>query len=216
YFSNDGDNAYKLDEIRFADGTNWSLDQVKSMAIQPTDGNDSILGYASDDTLGGGLGDDTVRGLAGDDVLSGGVGTDQLYGDAGADTLSGGDGQDYLYGGVGNDMLQGGSGNDYLSGDAGNDVLDGGAGDEWLSGGEGSDTYRFSRGWGQDSINNYDASTNKTDAIEFASDIAPGDIVVSRSGESLVLTLRGTTDRITVTSYFSDDGDTPYKLESIK
>ncbi|WP_235662245.1 calcium-binding protein, partial [Pseudomonas savastanoi] len=28
YFSNDGDSAYKLEEIRFADGTNWSLDQV--------------------------------------------------------------------------------------------------------------------------------------------------------------------------------------------
>ncbi|WP_235664268.1 hypothetical protein, partial [Pseudomonas savastanoi] len=39
-----------------------------------------------------------------------------------------------------------------MFGDAGDDVLDGGAGNDTLSGGEGSDTYRFSRGWGQDTI----------------------------------------------------------------
>ncbi|WP_272940356.1 calcium-binding protein, partial [Pseudomonas coronafaciens] len=132
------------------------------------------------------------------------------------DSLSGGDGQDNLSGGVGADLLAGGSGNDYLSGDAGDDVLEGGEGNDALSGGEGSDTYRFSRGWGQDTISNYDPSTNKSDAIEFASDILPGDIVVTRSADSLILTLRGTTDQITVSSYFGSDGLSAYQLETIR
>ncbi|PYD22726.1 calcium-binding protein [Pseudomonas savastanoi pv. glycinea] len=216
YFSNDGDSAYKLEEIRFADGTNWSLDQVKSLAVLSTDGNDSVWGYASDDTLSGGLGDDVLYGLAGNDVLKGDAGNDILYGADGADSLSGGDDQDNLSGGNGADLLAGGSGNDYLSGEAGDDVLNGGAGNDTLSGGEGSDTYRFSRGWGQDTISNYDPSTNKSDAIEFASDILPGDIVITRSYDDLVLTLRGTTDQITVASYFGSDGLSSYQLETIR
>ncbi|WP_327393846.1 calcium-binding protein, partial [Pseudomonas coronafaciens] len=234
YFISDGDSAYKLEEIRFADGTNWSLDQVKSMALLSTEGNDSIRGYATDDTLSGGLGDDVLYGLAGNDVLKGDAGNDILYGADGADSLSGGDGQDNLYGGAGADLLAGdsgndylsggagadllagGSGNDYLSGDAGDDVLEGGEGNDALSGGEGSDTYRFSRGWGQDTISNYDPSTNKSDAIEFASDILPSDIVITRSYDDLVLTLRGTTDQISVSSYFGSDGLSAYQLEAIR
>ncbi|PYD84435.1 calcium-binding protein, partial [Pseudomonas syringae pv. pisi] len=202
YFGSDGLSAYQLETIRFADGTSWSLDQVKSLAVLSTDGNDSIRGYATDDTLSGGLGDDSLYGQAGNDVLKGDAGNDILYGADGADSLSGGDGQDNLNGGAGADLLAGGSGNDYLYGDAGDDVLDGGAGNDALSGGEGADTYRFSRGWGQDTISNYDPSTNKSDAIEFASDILPSDIVITRSYDDLVLTLRGTTDQISVSSYF--------------
>ncbi|WP_426112036.1 calcium-binding protein [Pseudomonas sp. DSP3-2-2] len=216
YFSNDGVSAYQLESIKFADGTNWSLDQVKSLAMQSTDGNDSIWGYASDDTLSGGLGDDTLYGQAGNDTLKGDAGNDTLNGGDGTDLLSGGDGVDTLYGGAGADLLEGNSGNDNLNGDAGDDVLDGGAGNDSLSGGAGSDTYRFSRGWGQDSISNYDTSTNKSDAIEFASGIVPGDIAVTRSGDSLILTLSGSTDNITVSSYFSNDGDNAYKLDEIR
>ncbi|WP_265738316.1 calcium-binding protein, partial [Pseudomonas lijiangensis] len=105
---------------------------------------------------------------------------------------------------------------DYLYGDLGNDQLDGGLGNDYLYGGEGSDTYRFSRGWGQDSINNHDSSTGKVDAIEFAADILPTDIIITRSGNDLVLSLKNSTDRITVSSYFQNDGVTPYVLEQIR
>ncbi|MCV4339837.1 calcium-binding protein [Pseudomonas capsici] len=216
YFQNDGITPYVLEQIRFADGTTWNLDQIKAFAVITTDGNDNIWGYATDDTLSGGLGDDNLYGQSGNDILQGGAGTDSISGEAGDDTLLGETGNDYLYGGTGNDRLSGGEGSDYLYGDLGNDQLDGGIGNDYLYGGEGSDTYRFSRGWGQDSINNYDSSTDKTDAIEFAADILPTDIVVTRSGNDLLLSLKNATDRITVSGYFQNDGITPYVLEQIR
>ncbi len=216
YFSNDGASGYKLEEIRFANGTTWTVDQVKVMALQSTDGKDTLTGYATDDHIMGGLGDDTLYGEGGADVLEGGNGDDRLYGGDGDDRLLGGDGADYLSGDAGNDLLLGGEGNDSLSGGAGNDILDGGAGNDALNGGTGSDIYRFSRGWGQDTINNYDTGTNKVDAIVFADDISADDIVVTRSGGNLVLTLKDSTDKITVSSYFSNDGASGYKLEEIR
>ncbi|BEP41184.1 hypothetical protein GmRootV15_17730 [Variovorax sp. V15] len=216
YFSADGTSGYKLEQIRFADGTAWDVAAVKALVQQSTSGNDTLYGYATADTLSGGAGNDTINGYAGDDTLDGGAGNDNLTGGDGADTLIGGDGNDYLYGSNGNDTLLGGAGSDYLYGEAGNDILDGGAGNDSLSGGDGSDTYRFARGWGQDSISNYDTSAGKTDAIEFAAGISASDIVATRSGDSLVLSLKGTNDTITVSSYFSADGTSGYKLEQIR
>ncbi|WP_301335870.1 calcium-binding protein, partial [Variovorax paradoxus] len=216
YFSADGTSGYKLEQIRFADGTSWDIAAVKALVQQGTSGNDTIHGYATADTLLGGDGNDTLYGNAGNDTLDGGAGNDNLNGGDGADTLIGGDGNDYLYGNAGNDTLLGGAGADYLYGEAGNDIIEGGAGSDSLSGGDGSDTYRFARGWGQDSINNYDVSTGKTDAIEFAVGISASDIAATRSGDSLVLSLKGTTDTISISSYFSADGTSGYKLEQIR
>lgn len=66
-------------------------------------GNDTLLGNAATNTLGGGDGNDDVRGGFGDDVLLGGAGNDDLYGQEGDDVLEGGAGNDRIDGGVGND-----------------------------------------------------------------------------------------------------------------
>ncbi|WP_426390470.1 calcium-binding protein [Variovorax sp. R-27] len=216
YFSADGTSGYKLEQIRFADGTSWDVAAVKALVQQSTSGNDTLYGYATADTLSGGAGNDSISGYAGDDTLDGGAGNDTLTGGDGADTLIGGEGADSLSGNAGNDTLLGGTGNDSLYGEAGNDILDGGVGSDSLNGGDGSDVYRFARGWGQDTVNNYDVSAGKTDAIEFAADIVPGDIVATRSGDSLILSLKGTTDTVTISSYFSADGTSGYKLEQIR
>src|SRR5690606_41542733 len=129
----------------------------------------------------------------------------------GNDLLQGAEGNDTLSGGGGNDILEGGAGNDSLGGDAGNDILEGGAGNDSLSGGADSDVYRFSRGWGQDTLSNYDTSTGKVDAIEFAGDIAPSDIQITRSGNALILSLVGSTDKVTVNNYFDKDGTSAYR-----
>ncbi|MGC9742314.1 hypothetical protein JTH53_07320 [Pseudomonas capeferrum] len=76
--------------------------------------------------------------------------------------------------------------------------------------------YRFSRGWGQDTVNNNDSSTGKVDAIEFAADIASSDILVTRSSNNLILSLAGSTDKVTVSNYFTSDGASYYKLEEIR
>lgn len=90
---------------------------------------------------------------------------------------------DYLYGGNDNDVLEG-VGNDNLNGDAKTDILSAGwqrhiDGRYWAAG------CTALLGWGQDTINNYDASAR--DAIEFAADIAPDDIQITRSGYDLIL-----------------------------
>ncbi|MCP1602208.1 calcium-binding protein [Pseudomonas citronellolis] len=344
YLSNDGKNFYRLEEIRFADGTIWDVERIKAMLLQGGEGNDTLTGYASDDRLSGGAGNDRVTAGAGNDWLEGGIGNDSLYGDAGNDTLVGGVGNDYLHGGdgsdvyrfergwgqdridnydrstdkvdaiefgndistddilvgrwgsdlilslkgsddritlsnyltndgnnsyrleeirfadgtiwdverikamllqggegndtligyasddrlsggagndwfsagAGNDWLEGGIGNDSLYGDAGNDTLVGGAGNDYLHGGEGCDVYRFERGWGQDRIDNYDRGTDKVDAIEFGSDISADDIQLSRWGSDLILSLKGTDDRITLSSYLFNDGNNLHRLEEIR
>ncbi|MBK3754355.1 hypothetical protein GFL87_20785 [Pseudomonas aeruginosa] len=143
-------------------------------------------------------------------------GNDRLYGYAVADTLSGGLGNDSLYGYAGNDLLQGDEGNDTLYGGAGDDTLVGGLGNDYLYGEAGNDVYRFDRGWGQDTIQNNDSNTNKVDAIEFGSGISANDILLNRDSDNLVLTLKNSTDRITVSSYFSQDATSNYRLEEIR
>ncbi|MDN4146078.1 calcium-binding protein [Pseudomonas tohonis] len=216
YFNADGTSSYKLEEIRFIDGSVWDIAKVKELALLNTAGNDTLTGYATADVLSGGAGNDSLYGGAGDDQLFGELGDDRLYGEDGNDLLQGAEGNDTLYGGEGNDVVYGGEGVDNLFGGNGNDILDGGAGNDNLSGEGGSDTYRFARGWGQDSINNNDASTGKVDAIEFGAGITASDIVVTRSGTNLILSLVGGTDRITVTNYFNADGTSSYKLEEIR
>jgi len=92
-----------LEEIRFADGTVWHYDDMLLKALDGSDGNDIIFGYASDDVL---------RGFGGNDHLSGWEGNDTLLGGDGGDVLLGGDGNDDLDGGVGNDLYDGGNGDD--------------------------------------------------------------------------------------------------------
>jgi Ca2+-binding RTX toxin-like protein len=104
------------------------------------------------------------------------------------------------------DYISGLGGNDFLGGVEGNDTLVGGAGNDDLRGGKGSDTYVFSRGDGQDTILNWYFETGtfvpKIDALQFTSDISPADVIVSKSGSNLLLSIAGTTDQVLIQSYF--------------
>ena len=193
---------------------------VGSDILEGEDGNDELQGGDDGDVLHGGSGDDFLIGQNGDDVLDGGAGNDQLQGNAGIDTLSGGagndllfgledndvlfgdDGIDELHGGDGNDVLQGGAGNDILLGENGNDTLDGGAGDDVLSGDLGTDTYVFGRGYGKDTINNFESIYGGTGTLQFNADVKPEDIQASRQGNDLVLKIAGTDDAITIKNHF--------------
>ena len=218
YFNNDAAGNYKVEEIRFADGTVWNVDTVKAKAQLSTSGNDSLYGYATADTISGGDGNDTIYGYAGDDTLNGDNGADTLNGGDGNDTLNGGDGADYLTGDNGNDILNGGTGNDYLYGSAGNDILDGGAGNDYLSGGTGADVYLFGKSSGQDTIYNYDGEAVGTnaDTIQLGTGIATSDVTLTRSSDNLVIGINGTSDTLTVQSYFNTDGASSYVVENLK
>ncbi|MCW2292450.1 Ca2+-binding RTX toxin-like protein [Pseudomonas sp. BIGb0408] len=326
YFDSDGASAYKLEEIRFADGSQWTITQVKELAILGTTGNDTLTGYATDDSISSGAGNDRIDTLGGNDTLDGGVGNDTLNGGLGSDvyrfelgwgqdvinnydtgiektdaivfgqgiakadiaitrsgsdlilsykgtadkitvrnyfdndgasaykleeirfadgsqwsitqvkelailgttgndtltgyatddSISSGAGNDRIDALGGNDTIDGGEGNDTLNGGAGDDVLIGGAGNDTLNGGSGSDVYRFERSWGQDILDNYDSSETKIDAIEFGSGITSGDILITRNNSDLILTLAGSSNSITVRSYFNQDGASSSRLEEIR
>ncbi|MES9948135.1 MAG: calcium-binding protein, partial [Candidatus Thiodiazotropha sp.] len=233
-------NTYVIEEVRFADGTRWTTDDIKSMVLEPTEfddqlhgysgqdnlirgegGNDSLYGQEGADALYGGDDNDTLYGRAGDDLLYGERGNDTLRGEAGNDELQGGVGLDVLRGGDGDDNLQGGVSNDTLYGDADNDTLIGDVGNDTLYGGSGSDTYYFERGFGQDTINNstysYDAISSRTDVIEFGAGIVSTDISAIRgSNRELYLHLNGTGDRIKVVNYFQSDATTKYAVDEIR
>jgi Ca2+-binding RTX toxin-like protein len=113
----------------------------------------------------------------------------------------------WQYGGTGNDNLNGwGSidsldglgGNDSISGNAGADRLVGGPGNDLLSGGTGDDTYLFGLGDGSDTINEEGEDVGSADGILFGSGISASDLNFSRSGNSLVVQIAGTSDQITI------------------
>jgi Ca2+-binding RTX toxin-like protein len=187
YYLNNGQSDAGLQSIRFADGVTWSYDDVLNWQSPYT----PLL----------------LQGTASDDVLLGLFANDSLHGDAGSDVLTGNRGDDELYGDAGDDLLQG---------DEGNDTLTGGAGNDGLSGGIGSDTYLFSRGWGQDTIDNFDYAAGKTDVIIFGADVAPSDIELSMVGQDLVLSIQGGSDTITLAYYFFENESYSYAVDEIR
>lgn len=104
--------THVVEEIRFADGSILTHQQLRESFLTGGDGNDQRIGFPVSD------------------LLSGGLGNDILHGGRGNDTLLGGQGNDMLYGGGDDDLLQGGAGDDVLQGDAGSDTYLFGRGDD--------------------------------------------------------------------------------------
>ncbi|HEY1131479.1 MAG TPA: calcium-binding protein, partial [Roseateles sp.] len=177
------------------------------------EGDDHGFGEDGDDTLSGGQGGDFLDGGAGKDVLYGEGDGDLLLGGAGEDRLEGGDGDDILDGGADNDVLFGGSGQDNLRGGAGNDklygdggeaddgadILEGGTGNDELFGGGKGDMYVFSKGDGQDVVNDDVADGSRNVIVfKFASDEVR---MLERSGNDLLIKY-GVDDQVTVKGYY--------------
>ncbi|SNB82083.1 Ca2+-binding protein, RTX toxin-related, partial [Rhodoblastus acidophilus] len=123
-------------------------------------------------------------------------------------------GNDAIFGDAGANALSGGAGDDVIVALAGDDTLAGGLGADMLEGGDGDDRYDFARGDGQDVI----SDAGGADTIWFDASIAQGDVSVSQSsdGANLVISVVGTSDRITIqnaqgdgrveTIHFASDG----------
>ena len=126
-----------------------------------------VVGSDGDDTIVGGGGNSVLSGGAGNDRLTGGSGVNTLNGGSGNDTLVAGNQGDTLSGGSGNDLLTGGLGKDTLSGGSGNDTLNGGAGDDVMSGGSGSDSFVFAKGFGKDTITDFNPNGASHDVVVF-------------------------------------------------
>jgi Ca2+-binding RTX toxin-like protein len=193
--------SYRNFNLKFTDGSTMNLYDKESpfKKIIGTEANDTMEVFGSLGThVLGGAGNDTLTGNSGDDVLEGGTGNDNLTGNAGNDVLDGGTGNDYLYGEAGDDHLLGGAGDDYLSGGAGNDIIDGGSGSDRLYGGAGDDIYIFGKGYGKDTISDYEG----LNTIRFMNGISAEDIEVSYTGTfDVTLTIKGTNDQLVLSNF---------------
>ncbi len=98
WFAN-SNSYYKLEQVEFADGTQWTQSQLTAMIV-------NLTGTAGDDTIDGSDRDETLNGLAGNDTLNGGNGNDTYLFDlgGGVDTINEIDGNAFL------DVLKFGSG----------------------------------------------------------------------------------------------------------
>jgi Ca2+-binding RTX toxin-like protein len=151
---------------------------------------------------GGSLTSDQIFGAFGLSAPGGSTGYDQfIEGTVGDDsTLSGTSGSDLISGFNGNDQLAGSEGDDLLSGGNGDDTLSGNEGSDTLLGGRGNDTYLFYSGDGGDTIDN---TGGGIDVLRFE-DIDFGQVSsgLMRSGDDLILRVSGSSDAVTLKSFF--------------
>jgi Ca2+-binding RTX toxin-like protein len=182
--------------------------------------NNTLTGAAGNDTLDGGLGNDTLVGGIGNDTYVVNVTTDVVTENAseGTDTVQStvawtlstnlenltlvGAGVVNCTGNASNNVLVGNSANNILTGLAGTDQLDGAAGNDTLNGGVAADIYQFARGYGQDTVQDNDASAGVKDRVQFAAGIAQADIAYKKVGNNLEALVNGTTDKIVVQDWY--------------
>lgn len=214
-----GPTPNSLDQIVFADGVVFGLEEIRRESLKGTANHDVILGFDTPNNLDGGEGHDYVYGGSAADTLLGGNGEDSLYGEAGNDLLQGGAGNDNLLGNDGQDTLQGDQGNDSLDGVSGNDILIGGTGWDTLMGGEGSDTYIYSLGDGYDVIDEIYTNSNVTDinTIQFTNLSSTQLILRTSANDLLISNTLQPSDTLRVYYHFGGDGNGngPYVIDSI-
>jgi len=93
------------------------------------------------------------------------------------------------------------------------DVLDGLGGNDQLYGDKGDDVYLFGVGSGQDTIHENDATPGNIDTIRIKAGVLPAAVILGQSSAALTLSIKGTTDRITVANWFSGS---QYRIERIE
>ena len=173
--------------------------------------NNVLVGNGANNRLSGGTGADTMVGNAGNDTyvvdrpgdvvteLSG-QGTDTI--EATVNWVLGANVENLVLMGTsaiaatGNDLANS------LTGNASANRLSGEGGADLLAGGAGADQYVFGRGDGVDRIVENDATPNAPDLLSFEWGIQPLEIILSRSGNDLLLALRSSDDSVTVQDWY--------------
>jgi Ca2+-binding RTX toxin-like protein len=183
------DDAYKIEQVSFSDGTIWSAADLESRVthLQPTQYGDVLIDTAGDDTIAALDGDDRIYAGEGNDSLSGDAGGDYLLDLAGYNIL---DGDDTLETDGGAGLTLGGDGDDtlYLAGTSDPDgaaLMIGGAGSDNSVIYSGSAIVAFNAGDGQDSIG-VDNTTVSSWALSLGGGIVIDDITVSLESVELV------------------------------
>lgn len=199
----------------FIHGNGNDLDNV----ITGNAADNSLLGLGGIDRLEGGAGNDALFGSEGADTLIGGSGDDYYEINNAGDTLIEvfGEGDDFVRStvsftlganlerlavdGTGDLLVTGNTLDNGLWGNLGNNILTGGTGNDYLFGDKGNDIYVYSRGDGQDSIDNTDLLT-ATDTLRFGAGISDTDVLAFQSGTNMFLKVKGTADQIGFINYY--------------
>ncbi|MCV0425006.1 MAG: tandem-95 repeat protein, partial [Roseibium sp.] len=110
--------------------------------------------------------------------------------------------------------LVGSSADETITGSNFAEVLDGRAGDDTLIGGDGGDLYKFDVGYGSDIIvdtrlraswnDRKGVSVPVDDTVEFGDDITRDNVVFTKDGNDLVITVTGRTDTLRIRNQFLD------------
>jgi len=103
--------------------------------------------------------------------------------------------------GVTREIIDAGSG--ARIGTSDNDIFYMSAGDDVVESKSGSDVFVFGENFGHDVINDYETGSDGFDTIRFAH-LVPDDIVATREGKDLILTVAETGDTVRVTGQFHD------------
>jgi len=178
-------------------GTGNALDNVLSGLLNLA-GN-TLTGGAGNDTYIIGFGDTVVEAAdGGTETVQSGV-THTLGANIENLTLTGTSAINGTGNGL-NNVLTGNSAANTLSGSSGNDTLAGGQGNDVLNGGTGNDTFMFSRGDGQDVVQD---NSGSADRMQFGTSINPLDLVISRQANDLRLAIHGSPDQITIQNWYS-------------
>lgn len=101
-----------------------------------------------------------------------------------------------------NDRIQGGAHDETISGQAGDDIVYGNGGNDTLNGGAGSDTYVYSRGHGNDVINNTDEA-GTIDTLRFDATLTPAEITWYRYDDHLIGRISSSPDVIRINNFFT-------------
>ncbi len=186
-----------------------NLTLTGSAAIKGTGNslNNILVGNSAANTLTGGGGNDTYVVGAGDTVVESANG--------GADTVQssvtwtlGANVENLSLTGTGSvngtgnslaNVITGNGAANTLSGGDGNDTLAGGKGNDILNGGAGSDIFQFTRGDGEDIVQD---TSGSSDRMQFGTTINPFDLVISRQANDLRLAVHGTTDQVTIQNWY--------------
>jgi Ca2+-binding RTX toxin-like protein len=102
---------------------------------------------------------------------------------------------------------------DTLLGTNTTDRFNGMGGNDYMEGGAGNDTYTFNPGDGQDTILDADTTAGNIDTLIFGEGVEKNDITFTRSGMDLVLTINGTTDKLTLKNWGEGDA---YHIEQMQ
>jgi Ca2+-binding RTX toxin-like protein len=229
---------YKVENIRFADGTNMTVDDALDamlLRVGParngTSADDTLYGTALSEHMNGFDGNDSIFTSPGNDIMDGGNGVDMalcyvngapsqgIVADLSLGTLTNDFGGrntltniEGVYGSILDDNIKGDSNPNTIYGYLGNDTLEGKEGNDNIYGQDGDDTYVFNTGWGQDFINEF-STTSGTDTIFFGPGITMANLYVQRSGNNLIISSTNTSDKITILGQYDSAQS---KIENIR